>query len=127
MDKDDAYKVVEKTIANLRLRKLHTCQATEHELWHLLDAAENDLRTALQALKPQEWQDIATAPKDGTSILLHYYGQAVEGRYSPSEIRGHMGSSRMQLWRTAAGVIHQHEPQPTHWMPLPTPPAAKEG
>ncbi|WP_390891132.1 DUF551 domain-containing protein [Gemmata palustris] len=33
-----------------------------------------------------------------------------------------MGSRRVQLWRTAAGVIHEHEPQPTHWMPLPTPP-----
>ena len=56
------------------------------------------------------WQSIATAPKDGTRILLH---PAVEVHDSWS--KGHW-SEQQKCWivgGSASGVTH------THWMPLP--------
>ena len=66
------------------------------------------------------WQDIATAPKDGTSILL-----------AMRRIHEHFGA-RIACggWQVLAGcwwgscgsglIISQ----PTHWQPLPAPPTA---
>lgn len=52
------------------------------------------------------WQDIATAPKDGTWILAWDYDC---GFYT---------------WHTFPGAIQGGDPEPTHWMPLPSPPQA---
>lgn len=59
-----------------------------------------------------EWQPIETAPKDGTPVLVAtafwvrdaYWSHAFEGWYSN----------------------HSAVPPPTHWMPLPPPPADME-
>jgi hypothetical protein len=59
-----------------------------------------------------DWQDISTAPRDGTEIIV---------LIRPKVIR--LGwwfhpSSRTKDWHDENGnVIH-----PTHWMPLPAPP-----
>jgi len=73
-------------------------------------------------LAPQ-WQDIATAPKDGTEILITdgqstYFGcfhlgewifcNGVETSYDDIEI------FELNSWIAGYG--------PTHWLPLPTPP-----
>jgi hypothetical protein len=57
-----------------------------------------------------EWQPIATAPTDGTRVLL--------GRVGVHAM--HTAFWRDDLWRTGnLGYFNN----PTHWMPLPAPPA----
>jgi hypothetical protein len=72
---------------------------------------------AVAALMPQ-WQPIETAPKNGTSLILGAIGEkAVLGFWS----------QRRTYWlRLGAQVGAQAEDRiyPTHWMPLPDPPAA---
>lgn len=71
-----------------------------------------------------EWQDISTAPKDGTRILLAGmpYGPTIRcgcwgiGRYLGRK-RGYEPG-----WTDTPG----HTFHPTHWMPLPAPPAPSE-
>jgi hypothetical protein len=66
------------------------------------------------------WQPIATAPKDGTPIILAVAG----GDYYP---RSAWWSAWANNW-----VVRENDAQteatylttaPTHWMPLPEPPA----
>ncbi len=61
-----------------------------------------------------EWQPINTAPKDGTTIL----GYWCNGEMSPGSI---CDGEWVPEWE-------QDQPwsMPTHWMPLPPPPAAAD-
>lgn len=59
-----------------------------------------------------EWQDISTAPKDGTDVLLG---------------NSH-GSLMIGFWNGRAwddGDHRSFERWPTHWMPAPPPPEAR--
>ena len=66
-----------------------------------------------------EWQDISTAPKDGTRILL---AKIVGHPSHPTALwwaaAGHW-SIRFDNWND--GVEPAGLAGPTHWMPLPTP------
>lgn len=64
------------------------------------------------------WQDIATAPKDGTSFLGHWQG----GTYDCAirAVKFHNG----KWWEPNEDYLVR---EPTHWMPLPPPPLSKEG
>jgi hypothetical protein len=80
---------------------------------HQLTGGEITTKYIRADLVPQ-WQDISTAPKDGTEILLQ--GKAVpphEGRYVT------VGYGFDDGWRTYQGLLTN---QPTRWMPLPEPP-----
>jgi hypothetical protein len=69
---------------------------------------------ALEAARKDGWQPIETAPKDGNEVILfdsdYLQLSGFEGRYS--EPRGSWLSS------------YDGPVNPTHWMPLPPPPAA---
>lgn len=58
------------------------------------------------------WQDISTAPSDGGNILV------IGGRRTEAEIAPADGD----WWRCIGGMG-----KPTHWRPLPSPPASKGG
>lgn len=59
-----------------------------------------------------DWQDISTAPKDGTPVLVS------SPRWLIADVGMIDGSG---LWYDPGdGSVFQ--PQPTHWMPLPPPP-----
>lgn len=77
------------------------------------------LRVIVRASQPSEgWQDIATAPKDGTRILLARK-QIMSGEVvmlSGSWNSG--GAMHMPYWMTPLLGF-----QPTHWTPLPAPPS----
>lgn len=72
-----------------------------------------------------EWQDIRTAPKDGTEILLFidgFYPKRVIARWYGPWSNWMVGAfpndpAREEYHRIGAKV-------PTHWMPLPEPPKA---
>ena len=101
-----------------------------HELIGLIERAAD----ALQALERVTWQPIETAPKDGTQVMLTNgisvaHGnwlhvepfireiRDLEGRYiDQDESDGYDG------WIDFIGGMM---PEPTLWMPLPTPPESK--
>ena len=65
-----------------------------------------------------QWKPIETAPNDGRHILLFWNGEQEIGWYN--QIKGKWDS-----WEDVCGCPAAHEedyPDPTHWMPLPTPP-----
>lgn len=65
-----------------------------------------------------QWQDIETAPKDGTKVLLlwpSYAGnKAIIGKYDEREDHH---------WLPGNGSFFTIKSPPTHWMPLPQAPA----
>ena len=61
------------------------------------------------------WQPIATAPKDGTEVLLISAFQHAHSIYLVSSWEDGAWCMPDHLWRM----------QPTHWMPLPSPPEDK--
>jgi hypothetical protein len=67
------------------------------------------------------WQPIETAPKDGARVLL--YGRVQEG--FGSRVARWQETERGSVWLvqdTDMAIIHV--PEPTHWQPLPEPPAS---
>jgi hypothetical protein len=77
------------------------------------------------------WQPIATAPKDGTPVLLYLSGEAPDsaieiGVYLIPENGGDVGWHTLWDHTPLDGNRHgkagvRWEP-PTHWMPLPSQP-----
>lgn len=73
-----------------------------------------------------EWQAIATAPKDGTRILL----ARTDSGKSQSWLVMTVGAYAQHKFRTKHGWKREHSMggavsfTPTHWMPLPWPPEA---
>lgn len=69
-----------------------------------------------------EWQPIATAPKDGTRVLVTWVGKGIH------RVRiGHFGyaapHSAARSWQGDGDhAFHNTLIKPTHWMPLPEPP-----
>lgn len=64
------------------------------------------------------WQPIETAPKDGTDVLICY--EAASGQrvtIARFKVHGFNGLVK-QWWQCDIGTV-----EPTHWMPLPAPPA----
>lgn len=62
-----------------------------------------------------DWQDISTAPKDGTEVLVF-----VPRRLGPI-YAGASNATGKQWWSRNLGDL-----QPTHWMPLPKAPTPND-
>lgn len=73
--------------------------------------------TAKEAANLSGWMPIASAPKDGTKILLLDPEGCGSGYWN--------GNGWMADW----GNYYEYEPETTHWMPLPLPPesSSEEG
>jgi hypothetical protein len=94
----------------------------------------------LAALRPTDtgWRDIATAPKDGSDILILASGMAIEARYAPGawgpDVPGEVQEYDGPVWvafddltqfEIEEGVLEggqDHHGAVTHWMPLPPAP-----
>jgi len=79
-----------------------------------------------------EWQDIKTAPKDGSFILLHCpngqleSGDVTVGAYWKEDRHSENGRFMLGKWWGWLGMDGDGMSswcEPTHWMPLPAPPA----
>jgi hypothetical protein len=64
---------------------------------------------------PSDWQPIETAPKDGTEILGHTQTCGALVLYWNTT------TADYEYWSDGMSM---HQRAPTHWMPLPAPPAA---
>jgi hypothetical protein len=81
--------------------------------------AEIERLRAENARLREMWQPIATAPKDGTEILIGAFERGVRGWFVvfwDEEAEG-----KTHHWQTPDGIAY-HDGLPTHWMPLPKPP-----
>lgn len=77
------------------------------------------------SVKGVEWQPIETAPKDGTEVFLWI----LEELYT--KCRFHVAKDRWETWEldgldSMSWVRLEHYEKPTHWMPLPKPPASTD-
>lgn len=73
------------------------------------------------------WQDISTAPKDGSDFIgVDGGGRICIYRYEKQEF--HKRPKPYFLSRSGGydSVTWDRDHQPTHWMPLPNPPAKDE-
>lgn len=72
---------------------------------------------ALAACGHQEWQDIETAPKDGTRILVHFW--------EPSQtLVAYFVDYDPFCWQAVSGE-RWNAKHASHWLPLPSPPKAR--
>lgn len=72
-----------------------------------------------------DWQPISTAPKDGTTVMLTGSYWVVAGWFSHSDFLG--PDAKLGAWVDGDprhdGRALKGDHAPTHWMPLPEPPA----
>jgi len=76
--------------------------------------------------KPEGWQPIETAPKDGTAIMLGARCGAWIGKYLPIYQSGYKPENPWSSLMLNHDHLSEKRYQPTHWMPLPPPPALLE-
>ena len=97
-----------------------------------LAAEVRRLRSALAAAEAVGWQPIETAPRDGSEIEV---GRWVNGEWRICQTSWHHfpgnefeGEHSVNWWACDAdwGGITEDE-GPTHWRPIPIPPAAENG
>ena len=71
-----------------------------------------------------QWKDIDTAPTDGTAILLwpYSYANIWRGRANAEVILGFYNEESDSWFNPEERTAFE----PTHWMPLPEPPAEGE-
>lgn len=81
------------------------------------------------------WQTIESAPKDGTFILLHCpdgqleSGAVTIGAYWKElerENNGRFSRGRWDRWLGMDADLSSSRCEPTHWMPLPSPPQRED-
>ncbi len=75
---------------------------------------------------PRGWRDIASAPRDGTSILIYWQHCALTfvGRWAEPPHSGNW--TKGPTWRCVCDC-GKEAPSATHWQPLPLPPTDREG
>lgn len=75
-----------------------------------------------------EWKTIDSAPRDGSRILLYrptarYGFNVVFGTYDDNRFAKKPRPYWKHDWENIGGVAESRENQPTHWAPIPPPPA----
>lgn len=72
------------------------------------------------------WQPIETAPRDGTEVLVCRVYEDGKAEYAVAHNYDDGNGWRDMGDLGWAGMTHEEDNQPTHWMPLPTPPSAND-
>lgn len=85
----------------------------------VVQANRDAFRAGAEALRGPGWQDISTAPKDGTNVLL-WWPFWCKGRPTI----GWFGLNGIRQWVAPETLEGDGDP-PTYWMPLPPPPVAE--
>lgn len=100
------------------VEEARTIIVEESRIWQSFETVEKALTAALAVSFPiqQDWQDISTAPKDGTPVA----GQELY-RFQPYKPEGQKQMGQPGRWQRFNGFGWENAPPPTHWMPLGTP------
>ncbi len=120
------------------------CQALQYA-GAMLEKQQADLASLRKQLEDARslptddgWEDIATAPRDGTAVLVYFsklQWHDMEGNtVSFGELRDHVERFETGWFQDGrwfeSGTAHdmfecwlEPEQEPTHWRPLPAPPA----
>lgn len=113
----------ERAISYVELTASEEAGEEAAEAWH----DKNEMRALLEVASPRpsgvggDWQDISTAPKDGTLLLLHGgWPRTVIGHWSDKEGRWYIPVRSTGI----TGYIMADDEQPTHWILLPASPSA---
>lgn len=107
-----------------RWRTTDARNITTEEGWVAIPREDYDTLKALLALiaeaegEPRGWRPIETAPKDGTPILAY----PVWSNWKVAEVVWHEMVRTPGRWESRGLAVRC---EPTHWMPLPTPPAGR--
>jgi hypothetical protein len=93
----------------------------------VIDAVE-EARAALNEAGVSAWLPIASAPRDGTTILLRLSKSVSQGRYDPHPSRDAHPWEFIDRSNGASFVNHMVDSDigPSHWMPMPGANAAFE-
>lgn len=101
------------------------CAFTECPSSNDLDA----MHTALTAALAKAWEPIESAPRDGTRVIL--FTKWLGDKLCPDpfdEVQvGYWddGNQTHDVWHREPGWVTEFIGTPTHWIPLPAPPATK--
>ena len=96
------------------------CRCVKEGVFKCADAYPGYLaKAAIAAMQAQQWQGIEIAPRDGSAVLLWVPADDGWDAYIAS---GWYESGVFDRRWYAAVDENPLSPQPTHWMPLPTPP-----
>lgn len=113
---DGAGRIADAILADkmLLLRKLETMTRDRDKEYEMKEAAESRLA---------DWQPIKTAPKDGTHILAYRLpiGIRVTNMTNPPTVVHWFDDG---FYTSVNELAPEHPFNPTHWMPLPSPPVA---
>jgi hypothetical protein len=82
----------------------------------LAEGPPEDEDGTLWNTRAPDWQDISTAPRDGTDVLIGLGDTIAIGFYCPEN------DPRLPPGWIWAGEDLWFRCEPTHWMPLPAPP-----
>lgn len=75
-------------------------------------------------MRSEDWRPIESAPKDGTTVLLYFPDRgSVCGSWDKDEYARKPAPYWSRDTERIFGVRETRANQPTHWMPLPEPPA----
>ena len=77
------------------------------------------------------WKPIGSAPRDGRTVLLYRPGARRTSKDSPFLVEtGYFSyDNKKPYWASTAqywGVRKDRDEEPTHWQPVPEPPAPEE-
>ena len=72
-------------------------------------------------LDPSLWRPIASAPQDGTEVLIFVSGHAVVAIWDQGRWRAVVAGKRISEEQTGLDLG-----SPTHWRPVPPPPGSME-
>lgn len=88
----------------------------------------SDLKLIRKALSEPEWRDISTAPRDGGPILISNGKWISKAYWSEScQFERFEEKAGWQIYQCEDGFysVGAEPEEPTHWMPLPSPPKGK--
>jgi hypothetical protein len=126
---EEMIEAVARAICRANMPKTATLDAVDCQVENGWDLWTNEARAALTAMQPllaQGWEPIETAPKDGTHVLVYarlgHNGKVRRSRHGCFVNVAHFEPS--WGWLTSPS---DYQIKPTHWRPLPAPPALEQG
>lgn len=101
------------------------CKNYANKYYNLYRTEAIAVLEAAEAVRPNDWQPIETAPKDGTEIIITNGYEIYTARY----YEGVVTNNKPWFAKSADGELfndgydHENRPvymyKPTHWQPLP--------